>query len=488
MSETPTTSILAFTAHLEVPLNRILIRSMALAAIVALAACQGGSMGGGSALPAQYPAASAPDSGSAQPSADQPELPGQPEAQESAGVASPAGASTSASASGEIPITSANAVRQVCARPTQPGEKQCFALERVDLRLNTADPAAGHQGYGPSDLQSAYNITGRKSSLVAIVDAFGYPKASSDLANYRSYYKLPACTTANQCLKIRNQTGGMNPPHPDSGWDAEQALDLDMVSAMCPNCKILLVQANSTSGNDLYAAVAEAAKLGAVVISNSYGGSENRGCGGPGEPSDPVFSVPGHVYVASSGDQGGGLGDCGGPQQPCSLSTVICAGGTHLVRAHTARGWKETVWNELASNACTGGCGGAGSGCSIVVKKPSWQTDIGCGMRAESDVSAEASVLTPVAVYFGGWSAYGGTSVSTPLISGIIGRAGNGRAGNGPQNLYAHRSHLFDVTFGNNLYGPVTGACASNVRYVCYARNGFDGPTGLGSPNGLSAF
>ncbi|MEO6834776.1 MAG: S8 family serine peptidase [Candidatus Tumulicola sp.] len=469
-------------------MNRPYLRAMALSGILALTACQGGSMGG-NAVP-QGPGSMQ------QPAAQQPaELPGGPPlaAQE---AASPESASVGHDASfagdGEIPMTTANAVHRVCAQATRPGEKQCFALERLDLRSNNLSPNATHQGYGPADLQSAYKVSGGKSSLVAIVDAFGYPNASSDLAAYRSYYKLPACTTGSGCLKVRNQTGGTNPPPSNTGWDAEQALDLDMVSATCPTCKILLVQASSASGNDLYTAVSEAAKLGAVVISNSYGGSETRGCGGPGEPSDPAFSASGHIYVASSGDSGGGLANCGGPQQPCSLSTVVCAGGTHLVRAHNARGWKESVWNELSSNACgSGGCGAAGSGCSIIVKKPSWQTDSGCKMRSESDVSAEASVLTPVAVYFsgyGGWTAFGGTSVSAPLISGIFGRAANGHSGNGPQNVWSHRSQLFDQTVGSNLYAPLSGNCASSVQYICYAAKGYDGPTGLGTPNGLGAF
>lgn len=463
------------------------VRVLAVAAIVALAACQGSSMGSG-ALPAG-PAAPAQQFPADQsgPSAET------PSAQES-GAAETSEAAQSAAAeqpfagNGEIPLTSATAVRRVCPEARQPGEKECFALERVDLRAADTKPNAQHQGYGPADLQSAYAITGGKSSLVAIVDAYGYPRASADLAAYRSYYKLPACTTASGCLKIRNQTGGMQPPHTDSNWDQEQALDLDMVSAMCPHCKILLVQANSTYGSDLYTAVEEAVKLGAVVVSNSYGGSENKGCGGPGEPSDPAFSASGRVFVASAGDYGGGLGDCGGPQQPCSLATVVCVGGTHLVRSHDARGWKESVWNELSNYACGGSCGGTGSGCSTVVKKPSWQNDSQCKMRAEADVSAEASVITPVAVYYSGWTAFGGTSVSTPLIAGIYGRAGNAHAGNGPRNIWANRTHLHDQTVGNNLYSRLTGNCASNVHYICYAVRGYDGPTGLGTPDGMAAF
>jgi subtilase family serine protease len=359
------------------------------------------------------------------------------------------------------------------------------------LRSNTGDPNSTHAGYGPSDLQSAYKITGRTHSLVAVVAAYGYPAASYDLEAYRAYYKLPKCTVANRCLKIRNQAGGTNPPPPNQGWDEEQALDLDMVSAMCPSCGILLVQANSNYTSDLYKSVAEAAKLGAEVISNSYGGSEYTQCQGGAEQSDPAFSAPGHVYVASAGDFGGGMKNCGGPQQPCSLATVICVGGTQLVHAHNARGWAETVWNDLALSSCSGSCGATGSGCSTVVNKPSWQTDIGCRKRSETDVSADASVLTPVAVYFrglGGWTAFGGTSASTPMISGIIGRAANGHLGNGPKNLWAHRANLYPQTIGNNLYTPLSGPCASSVHYICYAGRGYNGPTGLGTPNGLAAF
>jgi subtilase family serine protease len=292
-------------------------------------------------------------------------------------------------------------------------------------------------------------------------------------------------------LRIRNQTGGTTQPPPNTSWSGEQALDLDMASAMCQACKILLVEANNNSTQNLYTAVGEAVKLGAIVISNSFGVSEYKQCGGGGQGSNPTFSTPGHVFVAAAGDEGGGLGDCGGPQQPCSLSTVVCVGGTHLARANNQRGWSETVWNELADNLCSGSCGGTGSGCSIIVQKPAWQTDSQCRYRSEADVSAEASVLTPVAVYFsgyGGWTAFGGTSASTPIIAGIFAKAGNGASINGPQHLWLNKGHLFDVTSGNNLYAPVTGNCASAITYICRAGAAYDGPTGLGTPNGMGAF
>jgi subtilase family serine protease len=393
-----------------------------------------------------------------------------------------------ASGDGEIPLRSAAAVRTVCPRPSHPHQMQCFALERTDLRSNAFEPDASHEGYGPKDLQSAYNIPYGNGTKVAIVDAYGYPRASSDLAAYRKYYNLIACSTSNGCLTIRNQTGGTKPPPSNQNWDSEQALDLDMVSAACPRCKILLVQANSDFTSDLYAAEKEAVKLGATVVSNSFGASEYNQCGGPGEQSDPAFSGSGHVYVASAGDFGGGLLDCGGPQQPCSLSTVVCVGGTKLVHANDQRGWKESIWNELSDNFCGGPCGATGSGCSIIVNKPSWQTDGGCKMRSEADVAAEASVLAPVAVYFGGWSAYGGTSVSAPLIAGIFGRAGNAASINGPQHVWTNRANLHDQTVGTDIFKPVSGNCASSVHYICTAAKGYDGPSGLGTPNGLGAF
>ncbi|MBV8117171.1 MAG: S53 family peptidase [Candidatus Eremiobacteraeota bacterium] len=432
-------------------MTRTFLRATAVFAIAALAACHGGSIGN-SIVPqvGSVPAATA----------------------------------------GEIPLMNANAIREVCPATGVPDEMRCFALERTDLRANIADENATHQGYGPQDLQSAYKIPPGKGSKVAIVDAYGYPRAASDLAAYRKYYGLPACGTSNGCLEIRNQTGGTKPPPTNGNWDVEQALDLDMVSALCPSCKLVLVQANSDLRSDLYTAVKEAAALGAVVISNSYGIGEEgpASCGVGGEHSDPAFSGSGHVYVASAGDNGGGLLDCGGPQQPCSLGPVVCVGGTHLVPSNKPRGWEESVWNDLSKDLCSGPCGATGSGCSIYVQKPSWQHDPSCKMRSEADVAADASPFTPVAVYYNGWSAFGGTSASAPMIAGIFGRAGNAAQIVGPEHIWLNHTKLFDQTTGNNIYKPVGGDCASSIHYICYAQKGYDGPTGFGTPNGLGAF
>ncbi len=168
-----------------------------------------------------------------------------------------------------------------------------------------------------------------------------------------------------------------------------------MVSAICPNCKILLVQTDNDYTSNLYTGVKTAGRLGAKYIGVSWGGPETGG-------DNPIFHQRGVVIVAAAGDNGGGGRYHGGPEQPCSYTYVVCAGGTHLVPAHNARGWSESVWNDLTYDRCGSGsspCGATGSGCSRKIGKPSWQTDKQCRMRSESDVSATASLRNPVAVY-----------------------------------------------------------------------------------------
>jgi subtilase family serine protease len=326
-------------------------------------------------------------------------------------------------------------------------------------------------GYGPKDLQSAYNLpsaTGGAGMTVAIVDAYGYPNAESDLGVYRSTFGLPACTTANGCFKKVNQNGVQGSyPQNNSGWASEQALDFDMVSAVCPSCKIILVEANSAQQSDLDAAVDTAAALGANAISNSYGGAESAS-----SASDTHYDHPGIAVTASSGDNGYGV------EFPASSQYVTAVGGTSLTKASNARGWSETVWS------------GAGSGCSAYVAKPSWQHDTGCANRTVADVSAVADPNTGVAVYEtfnrrGGWQVYGGTSVASPIIASVFALAGDNVGTSNPSSdyVYGHASYgstLFDVSSGSN------GSCGGS--YLCTAGTGYDGPTGLGTPDGAGAF
>ncbi|WP_244178665.1 putative Ig domain-containing protein [Streptomyces rubellomurinus] len=369
-------------------------------------------------------------------------------------------------------------VRHACAKPTQRHQMACQALVRTDVvqphafSLHAVSPDATPSGFGPSDLQSAYGLTanGGAGQTVAIVDANDDPNAESDLATYRAQYGLPACTTANGCFKKIDQNGGTNYPAGDTGWAGEISLDVDMVSAAAPNAHILLVEANAATMSDLGTAVNQAVAQGAKFVSNSYGGSEDS----TDTTSDSqYFNHPGVAITVSSGDSGYGA------EYPAGSQYVTAVGGTSLNRNSSARGWGETVWGS------SGGGNGAGSGCSAYDPKPSWQSDSGCSNRTIADVSAVADPATGVAVYqtYGGsgWAVYGGTSASAPLIAAVYADAGTPGASDYPAKYpYQHTSSLNDVTSGAN------GSCSPS--YLCTAGAGYDGPTGLGTPNGLGAF
>ncbi|MFD8071832.1 putative Ig domain-containing protein [Streptomyces sp. NPDC059718] len=365
--------------------------------------------------------------------------------------------------------------RHLCGAPAA-GDFGCLAQRRTDIAMkrdNTLSPQATPSGLGPANLHSAYNLpaTGGSGLTVAVVDAYDDPNAATDLATYRSQYGLSACTVASGCFRKVSQTGSTTSlPTPDSGWAGEIALDLDMVSAACPSCNILLVEADSASMEDLGAAVNEAVALGAKFVSNSYGGDE--------ESADPsydsaYFNHPGVAITVSAGDSGYGA------EYPAASRYVTAVGGTSLTTASTTRGWSEKVWGTSA------GGDGTGSGCSAYDVKPSWQTDTGCAKRTVADVSAVADPATGVAVYdtYGGsgWAVYGGTSASAPLIAGVYALAGAPASGTNPASYpYAHTANLYDVTSGAN------GGCSGS--YLCTGKAGYDGPTGLGTPNGVTAF
>jgi len=318
-----------------------------------------------------------------------------------------------------------------------------------------AKSTGGSAPYGPANLHSAYNLpkTASGTPTVAIVDAYNDPHAASDLAHYRSTYGLPSCTVASGCLKIVSQTGSTTSlPANNASWGVEESLDLDMVSAICENCHIILVEATTPSNANLGTAVKEAVKLGAIAVSNSYGegefSTESSSCSSYYQHSDVAVT-------ASSGD--GGLG----VSYPAVCSTVIGVGGTTL----NSNG-SETDWNTSSTE-------GAGGGCSAYITKPSWQSSTltKCSRKAVSDVSAVADPNTGVYVYdtYGesGGLQVGGTSASSPIIAAVFALAGNVASTTNPASLlWSHYSTgLFEV---------------SSTRYS------FQG--GLGSPNGTSDF
>jgi subtilase family serine protease len=360
----------------------------------------------------------------------------------------------------------------------------CFGQVHVAAGKEGPQITKGPVGLGPADIQSAYGIAGLQpaaGATVAIVDAYDDPHAEADLSTYRSTYHLPACTTANGCFRKVNEAGAASPlPAGDYGWAEEISLDLDAVSAACPGCHILLVEANAPNTDDLMAAVDSAARLGAVAISNSYGGAEDSTI----RAADAHLNHPGIAITASSGDSGYGV------SWPASSPYVTAVGGTTLTRAAgTARGWTEAAWSK------------AGSGCSKFEPKPSWQHDTGCANRTVADVSADADPNSGLGVYdtynscgsnslcdllialglvqgLDGWAQVGGTSLSSPLIASVYALAGG--SPNAASAAYANPGALNDMTTGSN------GTCGGS--YLCTAGTGYDGPTGLGTPRGLGAF
>ncbi|MDX6354690.1 MAG: hypothetical protein QOF98_1593, partial [Streptomyces sp.] len=394
----------------------------------------------------------------------------------SVAAAPAAGSASSASSStGTSTGTSSGAsTERLCAAPATAGQMSCLALTRTDVVHHLGiTPNATPSGYGPTDLQSAYALpsTAGSGQTVAIVDAYDDPNAEADLGTYRTQYGLPACTTANGCFKKVDQNGGSSYPTADSGWAGEISLDLDMVSAVCPQCHILLVEATSSSMANLGLSVNRAVTLGAKYVSNSYGGSESSS---DTSYDSSYFNHPGVAITVSSGDEGYGA------EYPAASQYVTAVGGTSLSRStSTSRGWTESVWGTSA-----GGEGG-GSGCSAYDAKPTWQTDASCTKRTIADVSAVADPATGLAVYDSyqttGWQVYGGTSASSPIIASVYALAGTPATGTTPASYpYSHASSLNDVTSGAN------GSCSSS--YLCTAKAGYDGPTGLGTPNGTAAF
>lgn len=388
-------------------------------------------------------------------------------------------AAAPAPGSGQLAPAAGQQPRHACGVPSA-GRAVCLTIidggsgaPRLSRRAAGTGPGgltapAAPQPLAPADLQAAYKLpsaTRGQGGTIAIVDAFDDPAAESDLAAYRAEFGLPACTTTSGCFRRVAQDGSANYPQPDSsaGWEVEESLDLDMASAICPNCHLILVEASDDTTGNLGLAVDEAARLGATVISNSYGAAED-----PTEPSDAGhYDHPGVVITASTGDFGFGV------YYPAAFSSVVAVGGTTLYPdAASARGWTEQAW------------AGAGSGCSAYIAKPAWQHDVDCAARTVGDIAAVADPDTPVYIYDtfqtgGTWFAVGGTSVAAPVIAAAYALAGNTATITPGSYLAAHQGSVFDVSGGAN------GFCGGG--YLCAGLPGYDGPTGWGTPDGTGA-
>lgn len=377
--------------------------------------------------------------------------------------------------------------RPACDWDPQPNRVRCHAHVVVDATGRYVPMAPGVPkavGLAPADIQSAYKlpVTGGAGKTVAIIDAYDAPTVEADLAMYRSTFNLPPCTSASGCFRKLNQLGNSTPlPKADTAWASEISIDVQMISAACPACKILLFEADSDTNTDVLAAMLVAIGMGVDAISNSFGTPEDS--------SENLVEKQYYAAAADGGPSGNSLlvgvstGDTGyGAEYPATSSYVVAVGGTTLTSSSSSRGWAEAAWSK------------GGSGCSAYVKKPSWETDTGCKNRMEADVAAVADTATPVYFYCSdcassgggsssgataaGWYGGSGTSVAAPIVvGGLMGLGVQPEPGSSWADYVAiHHSAMFDVTSGSN------GSCTTS--YFCTAGVGYDGPTGWGSLDG----
>jgi Subtilase family len=457
-----------------------------------------------------------------------------------------AGLSLAAPAQGALSATTYS-VSPLCSTPW-PGHAGCMGL-RLVAKAPAAVPGARNSSGGPSPanefpkpipgsltpaiLLTAYGLSSSpppaSTQTIAIVDAYDDPTAAADLEHYDSKFALPACTSANGCFRKVNQEGTGAPlpssnsrgEEPEAGWAQEIATDVEVAHGVCHSCHILLVEANSNSFEDLFTAENTAARLGASEISNSWGGPEEGG-------DSAAFNHPGVVITASSGDDGyrNWLAEpkASFTAYPASSPHVIAVGGTRLLTKPDGSWRGETVWNDggESGGGRKEGFGSGGGGCSELFPAPPWQQQVadwsavGCGShRAVADVSADADPYTGVAVYDStengegdkGWGVIGGTSVASPIIASVFGLAGGAQGVEYPaRTLYEDAvitpTALHDVTSGSNgeclrPFDEETGASGCSVAEearscagagICLAGLGYDGPTGVGTPNGIGAF
>jgi hypothetical protein len=416
--------------------------------------------------------------------------------------------------------------------------------------LTAPSPSAGAFGLRPQDLHAAYVLptSAPGAQTIALVDAYNDPTAEADLKAYDAEFGLPECTSSDGCFRQVNQNGEAgNPPFPKTtkeletarkgtrakreeaaeatGWALEISLDIEVAHATCQSCDILLVESNGPSYEALETAEKSAAALGAGEISNSWAGSEEGET--PELESAGPFNHPGIVIAAAAGDDGYLSWDAesgaerGYVSFPASSPHVVAVGGTRLSLGAGSAWAGETVWN---------GDGASGGGCSVVFTAQPWQqsvsdwSGVGCASkRAVADVAADADPYTGVAVHdtspeceyryeeagvkhVAYWCTIGGTSVATPLIASVFALAGGASGVEYPaktlyENALKSPGSLHDVTVGSNgecaepfledglsACTPAKEAASCASKAICLAGTGYDGPTGVGTPDGVNAF
>jgi subtilase family serine protease len=399
----------------------------------------------------------------------------------------------------------------------------------------------------PSDLARAYGLTttGGSGQTIALIDAYNDPSIDHDLQTFDTQYGLSPCTEASGCLSVVNQTGGTTLPtdDPDTGWAVEESLDVEAAHSVCQACKLIVVEASGQSLSDLATAANEAVKLGATEVSNSWGFPESDST--PAIQSD--FNHRGVVMTSATGDDGyysfDQLAATNQDLIPAAYNTVVAVGGTSLFLGQNGARRSETVWNDNGPQDYYElniliPFGASGGGCSTRFPARGWQTSLtawastACGSsRLDTDVSAVADPLTGFDIYDSyngdpstwapGWGTIGGTSMASPIIAAVYALAGGAHGVPYPAvTLYGHQGRAYDVTTGGNGFcggeGAVQCGCSNPLfcadpnpnlngfgivdcawdatgktavgDLACDAHAGYDGPTGWGTPNGLTAF
>ncbi len=354
------------------------------------------------------------------------------------------------------------------ACPAIIGKPTCLALMQTTAAAHP--PVAG---IAPVDIQTRYKLPIRqgKGQIVAIVDAYDQPNASSDLATYRTQFGLGTAkfTKYNQNGQTTNYPQSCTV---SSSWCVEEDLDIEMVSAACPRCKIYLVENDGTNAG-FDDALKTAVRLGAHIVSNSWICYQSLNCGDRKLPK--IMSTKGVIYTAGSGDAGYNMN--GAPE---ALATVVSVGGTNLIKSGS--NYTENVWPDAG-----GGCSNNGSGQGIA--KPSWQHDPSCTYRTDADVAAVANGVAEYDSLQGGWFEVGGTSVATPINAAIFALAGNAGTQNAGEAFWKLKRHarkhdLHYISSGSD------GSCGGS--YLCTAGTKqfktYAGPIGWGTPNGINAY
>jgi hypothetical protein len=438
-------------------------------------------------------------------------------------------------------VTRASSDSEVCELPT--AAEGCFGLRPEDI--HSAYQLPTNASAQTIALVDAFNDPNAERDLEAYDREFSLPECTKADGCFKQVNQngesgslpFPKSEAELEAFATGSTSAERKEAREAEGWSVEISLDVETARATCQNCNIMLVEASSSAYANLQAAEESAVRLHANEVSNSWGGpecEEGLGC----QEDSSAFNHPDVVITASAGDDGY-LNWLESPQAPyanypASSPHVVAVGGTRLHLGENGEWAGESIWNDGGENkGIRDGSGAGGGGCSIQFAAPPWQrsvsdwSSVGCSeKRAVADISADADPYTGLAVYDTSpeceeeteegvegsatvhWCTIGGTSLASPLIASVFALAGGAQGVEYPaetlyENAAASPSSLHDVTEGSNgrcatPFDKSTGnqtctqaqdaqtSCSSKL--ICLAGNGYDGPTGVGTPNGIAAF